>query len=60
MNFAKVLGFWIEYKYKNTKMKRINVKHDYILPYSIQLKDTLNMTILNTGKKVYEVMFLDM
>ena len=41
-------------------MKRINVKHDYILAYSIQLKDTLNMTILNTGKKVYEVMFLDM
>ena len=37
-------------------MKRINIKHDYILP---QFKDTLNMTILNTGKKVYEVMFLD-
>ena len=40
-------------------MKRINIKHDYILPYSIQFKNTLNVTILNTGKKVYEVMFLD-
>ena len=49
VNFAKFLRtlfygkppfdcFWIEYKYNDTKMKRINTKHNYIIPHFIQFK----------------------
>ena len=47
MNFAKFLrtpfkgtppfdNFWIEYKYNDTKTKRINMKHNYILLHFIK------------------------
>ena len=28
--------FWIEYKYSNTKMIQVNIKHNYIFPDFIQ------------------------
>ena len=30
--------FWIEYKYNDTKMKRMNMKRNYILPHFIHFK----------------------
>ena len=53
VNFAKFLKtpfwgillfdcFWIEYKYNDTKMKQINMKHNYILPHFILFKKSFS------------------
>ena len=55
VNFAKFLKktpydcFWIEYKSNNTKMMRVNIKLNYIIPHFIQFSKELLLFISVEG-----------
>ena len=55
VNFAKLLRtppyecFWIDYKYNNNKMIKINKKHNYILLHFIQFSKQMFLLIAIEG-----------